>query len=365
MCRQVRPHAKCMLLVNKADLLPDEVRQIWADYFNAQGISFTFWSAHLSAERQTAEGKGEDESEQGEIAPPFTPPEERSQIHILNEIELIDLLTREAATAMAASVGCGSAQEQTQGSVADSGDHTDDGARHITGKPQPKVPTVGFMGFPNVGKSSTINAMYGSKKTAVHATPGKTKHFQTLFVSPELRLCDCPGLVLPRLASSTADLVAAGVLPIDRLTDVSAAVTSVAQRVSRQQMLAILKVRLPKPKSHENVEPFACGSALDVLCAYASYRSWVNGSGLPDTSSAARAILKDYTSGKVVYCEWPPGKAKKCGWDDGLGTWTSQEDLLQYSAGTVCSAHCYKAVLDAYHVLLLLAGLSLSLCLYM
>ena len=61
-----------------------------------------------------------------------------------------------------------------------------------------------------MGKSSTINALFGSKKTAVAATPGKTKHFQTLNVTPTLTLCDCPGLVLPTYAASKADLVAAG-----------------------------------------------------------------------------------------------------------------------------------------------------------
>lgn len=69
---------------------------------------------------------------------------------------------------------------------------------------------VGLTGYPNVGKSSTINALFGSKKTAVAATPGKTKHFQTLFVSDTLMLCDCPGLVLPKYASSKAEMVAAG-----------------------------------------------------------------------------------------------------------------------------------------------------------
>jgi hypothetical protein len=52
---------------------------------------------------------------------------------------------------------------------------------------------VGLVGYPNVGKSSTINALFGAKKTAVAPTPGKTKHFQTLIVSPTLCLCDCPG----------------------------------------------------------------------------------------------------------------------------------------------------------------------------
>lgn len=34
------------------------------------------------------------------------------------------------------------------------------------------------VGYPNVGKSSTINALMQEKKTSVSATPGKTKHFQ-------------------------------------------------------------------------------------------------------------------------------------------------------------------------------------------
>jgi hypothetical protein len=55
---------------------------------------------------------------------------------------------------------------------------------------------VGLVGYPNVGKSSTINAIFGSKKTAVAPTPGKTKHFQTLNVSPTICLCDCPGRAL-------------------------------------------------------------------------------------------------------------------------------------------------------------------------
>ena len=42
------------------------------------------------------------------------------------------------------------------------------------------------VGFPNVGKSSTINALIGDKKTSVSSTPGKTKHFQV-----------CVGNVLP------------------------------------------------------------------------------------------------------------------------------------------------------------------------
>jgi large subunit GTPase 1 len=37
---------------------------------------------------------------------------------------------------------------------------------------------IGLVGYPNVGKSSTINALVGAKCVAVGSTPGKTKHFQ-------------------------------------------------------------------------------------------------------------------------------------------------------------------------------------------
>lgn len=75
--------------------------------------------------------------------------------------------------------------------------------------------TVGMVGYPNVGKSSVINVLCGSKKVGVAAQPGKTKHFQTLNLTQSICLCDCPGLVFPSFASSKSEMVCCGVLPID------------------------------------------------------------------------------------------------------------------------------------------------------
>ena len=36
---------------------------------------------------------------------------------------------------------------------------------------------VGTVGYPNVGKSSLINVLFGRKRVGVAAMPGKTKHF--------------------------------------------------------------------------------------------------------------------------------------------------------------------------------------------
>ncbi len=59
-----------------------------------------------------------------------------------------------------------------------------------------------MVGYPNVGKSSVINSVFGVKKVAVASMPGKTKHFQTLPLTNQVTLCDCPGLVFPRISSS-------------------------------------------------------------------------------------------------------------------------------------------------------------------
>ena len=60
-----------------------------------------------------------------------------------------------------------------------------------------------------------------------------------------LCLCDCPGLVMPQFAHSKAEMVAAGVIPIDRLTDVRSPIDTVAARVSRAQFEEVYGFKLP------------------------------------------------------------------------------------------------------------------------
>ena len=51
------------------------------------------------------------------------------------------------------------------------------------------------------------------------ATPGKTKHFQTHFLTENLILCDSPGIVFPSFTNSKAELVCNGTLPLDHLKE--------------------------------------------------------------------------------------------------------------------------------------------------
>lgn len=162
------------------------------------------------------------------------------------------------------------------------------------------------MGYPNVGKSSTINALIGAKKVSVSATPGKTKHFQTIHLSERVILCDCPGLVFPNFATTKADLVCNGVLPIDQLREFTGPATLVAARIPQPFLEAVYGI-------HIKTRPFEEGgngipTASEFLSAYAKARGFqTQGVGQPDESRAARTVLKDYVKGKLLYCSPPPG----------------------------------------------------------
>lgn len=77
--------------------------------------------------------------------------------------------------------------------------------------------------------------------------PGKTKHFQTLFLESHKELClmDCPGLVFPSFTFSKAEMYVNGVLPIDQITDYLSPVALIIQRIPRINLENHYKIKLP------------------------------------------------------------------------------------------------------------------------
>lgn len=172
--------------------------------------------------------------------------------------------------------------------------------------PQPLLTTVGLVGYPNVGKSSTINTLLNDKKVAVSVTPGRTKHFQTLYVNNEILLCDCPGLVFPSFVSTKADMILNGILPIDQIRDHVPPVSLLCQRIPRNILEAVYGISIAQPSEEE--EPDRAPFADELLSAYGYMRGFMTSHGIPDGSRSARYILKDYVKGKLLYCIAPPGE---------------------------------------------------------
>lgn len=51
---ELNPAKASVLLLNKADLLPQAARTAWADYFDSQDVDYVFWSAKAASEAETA-----------------------------------------------------------------------------------------------------------------------------------------------------------------------------------------------------------------------------------------------------------------------------------------------------------------------
>lgn len=321
-CLEIDPTKTSVLLMNKSDMVPAAVRAAWADYLDARKIDYLFWSAKQAVEVEDGEVEVGGEGEGGDGSSEVSSEESSEESSDEEESEDEGDEDGGASRALARGGGLKDGSEAEDPRVRLRGVHElveifkAKAAKAVrqrelvhrageTAKPNKSVGVfmVGLIGYPNVGKSSTINALFGSKKTAVAATPGKTKHFQTLFVSDDLCLCDCPGLVMPRFAVSKSDMVAAGVIPIDRLTDVIQPVEIIASRVKRQQLQDVYGVTI-KDLSGTNV---AYPLARSLLYAIAASRGWSGPGGLPDMTRAGRKVLKDYVDGKILACKAPPG----------------------------------------------------------
>lgn len=81
-----------------------------------------------------------------------------------------------------------------------------------------KCISVGFIGYPNVGKSSIINALMKKSVCKVAPIPGETKVWQYITLTKRIYLIDCPGIVYDT-GESQEDKVLKGVVRADKIPD--------------------------------------------------------------------------------------------------------------------------------------------------
>lgn len=303
-----------LLLINKADMMTYKQRKAWANHLKGAKIAYRFFSAQLAKEYNEAreDEESDDEPRASSSRAAQKPADEET------EEDEDDNEEDEGTAGAGETAGVTVSEEQdadiTESQVDDEDTMilTVDELEDLFLQYAPEAAegdqktTIGLVGYPNVGKSSTINALVGAKKVSVSATPGKTKHFQTIHLSNQVVLCDCPGLVFPNFATTKADLVCNGVLPIDQLREFSGPAALVTKRIPKSFLEALYGITI-------NMRPLEEGgtgvpTAQELLRSYARARGFcTQGQGNPDESRAARYVLKDYVNGKLLWVEPPPG----------------------------------------------------------
>jgi len=97
-------------------------------------------------------------------------------------------------------------------------------------------------------------------------------------------------------------MVLQGILPIDQLRDHVPVINLLLTYIPPHVLESRYGLVLPRQDGvHTKL------TSEQLLTAYGTLRGFMTSGGRPDQSRAARIILKDYVSGKLLYCEAPPG----------------------------------------------------------
>lgn len=158
------------------------------------------------------------------------------------------------------------------------------------------VLSIGCVGQPNVGKSSLLNALMGRCVVSVSKTPGHTKHFQTIYLTPQVRLCDCPGLVFPSTVPRPIQILM-GSYPIAQLREPYTTIRYLAERLDMPKLL-----RIEHPEGDDTWSP------RDICDGWAKKKGYLTAKAARlDTYRAANSLLRMALDGRI--CLWlrPPG----------------------------------------------------------
>lgn len=152
--------------------------------------------------------------------------------------------------------------------------------------------SVGFVGYPNVGKSSVINTLRTKNVCKVAPIPGETKVWQYITLTKRIFLIDCPGVVYHNSDTET-DIVLKGVVRVANLEDASEHIGEVLKRVKKEHLQRAYKIQ---EWDDDN----------DFLVKLCKLSGKLLKGGEPDLMTAAKMVLHDWQRGRIPFFVPPP-----------------------------------------------------------
>jgi len=143
---------------------------------------------------------------------------------------------------------------------------------------------VGVLGYPNVGKSSVINALKGKGSAPVSPESGFTKGERLVKITKKIYLIDTPG-VYPYLERDETKYALIAVVDYSKVKDPETA--------------ALKLIRLLQGKVEEYYGVESGKDEMETLENIALKLKRLKKGAVPDTEQTARIILRDWQFGNI------------------------------------------------------------------
>ncbi|XP_035792603.1 nucleolar GTP-binding protein 2-like [Anopheles albimanus] len=153
--------------------------------------------------------------------------------------------------------------------------------------------SVGFIGYPNVGKSSVINALRSKKVCKVAPIAGETKVWQYITLMKRIFLIDCPGVVYPTAETDTEKVLKA-VVRVELINNPEDYIEEVLKRIRNEYVVKTYGVS--EWTDH-----------IDFLEQIARKTGKLLKKGEPDVQTVSKMILNDWQRGRLPFYVAPEG----------------------------------------------------------